>query len=423
MIGTLFAAVIAAVVLCQKEKTITLGVFIGSPWDVPDAYPYELIEHAIAVFEEKHPDVKVEYVSGIQKEDYSEWLSGRLLEGTAPDVFFVLAEDFSTFVNVGALSDLDSFIKREGGLWDEYYEVPYESGKINSVQYALPFESVPYMMFVNKTLLEKENIQLPDSNWDWDDFYSICQKVTKDTDGNGVIDQFGVYDYEWKFAFVTNDVDILSEGGDTCRLYSENACEAVDFMKKLDALDEGNIVKSDDFAQGKVAFMPVLLSDYRTYKPYPWSIKKYSNFDWDCITLPRGPSGDNTSFMDTLLMGINARTTKEELAWDLLLTFCNTDEVQMDIYKYSEGASALKSVTKAQTSMLLINQDSPENSGINVNLVDQLMENADSGYSFLYSDEIEHMITQEIDDILVNEKNTTISLQMLERKINQYLNK
>ena len=31
-------------------------------------------------------------------------------------------------------------------------------------------------MFVNKTLLQKEGIKVPDNDWTWDDFYRICEK-------------------------------------------------------------------------------------------------------------------------------------------------------------------------------------------------------------------------------------------------------
>ena len=50
-------------------------------------------------------------------------------------------------------------------------------------------------MFVNKTLLEENGIEIPNVNWTWDDFYAICEKLTVDTDDDGEIDQFG--EYEW----------------------------------------------------------------------------------------------------------------------------------------------------------------------------------------------------------------------------------
>ena len=51
---------------------------------------------------------------------------------------------------------------------------------------------------MNKTLLAKEIIALPENNWTWKDFLEICRKVTRDTNGDGILDQFGCYDYSWQ---------------------------------------------------------------------------------------------------------------------------------------------------------------------------------------------------------------------------------
>ena len=63
-----------------------------------------------------------------------------------------------------------------------------------------------------------------------------------------------------------------------------------------------------DFDEGKVAFRPFLFSDYRTYQPYPWRIKRYSDFLWDCIPMPHGPAGGNSSELSTVLAGISSRS-------------------------------------------------------------------------------------------------------------------
>ena len=69
---------------------------------------------------------------------------------------------------------------------------------------------------------------------------------------------------------------------------------------------------------GRVAFRPFTFAEYRTYKPYPWRIKRYSGFEWDCIPMPAGPSGSNASQLDTLMAGMSSRTLQEKLAWEFL---------------------------------------------------------------------------------------------------------
>lgn len=424
-VGVFMAAVLMISVVFlyyfNSKRTITLGFFTGSAWNVPDAYTYQLIDDAVEKFEADHPGVKVRYESGIQKDDYSEYIASALIKGNAPDVFFVLPEDFSTFASTGALMELDGLIDSDFDYdKSQYYDASFAFGNISGSQYGIPFESVPSMMFVNKTLLRKEGINELSSDWTWDDFYRICSKVTKDTDGNGIEDQFGVCNYTWQHAFVTNGVVPFDANGMSCNLLSENAIEAVDFVKAINGLAKGSIVTTDDFDMGNVAFMPALLSDYRTYKPYPWSIKKYSNFELDCITLPRGGRGENKSTMSTLLMSMNSRTTNEALAWELMKTFCYDIEIQSEIYTYKEGASVLKTVTDSVTTMLSIDQVLSEEGGMDIHLITSIMEHADPDYNFRNIASVKGIIDEGIGDIINSGTDSKIGLQMIEKRVRSF---
>ena len=58
---------------CGKDNTLTIGVYSGSYWDTPNGDCYAILNDAIARFREQHPNVTVEYVSGITPDGYSEW--------------------------------------------------------------------------------------------------------------------------------------------------------------------------------------------------------------------------------------------------------------------------------------------------------------------------------------------------------------
>ena len=107
------------------------------------------MDNAIERFEKEHVNVQIEYISGIRKEDYSEWLSQQALSGDVCDVFMVLSNDLATFADVGILENLSSFIENDPD-FDEsvYFFSSYQSGQVNHVQYALPYESVPTLMYV-----------------------------------------------------------------------------------------------------------------------------------------------------------------------------------------------------------------------------------------------------------------------------------
>ena len=151
-------AVGLGIVVCaaSREVVLTVGFVSDSYWDAPLGNCYAVLDAAIDRFENKHPGVRVTYTSGILKEDYSEWLAGQYLLGKEPDVFMVLPEDFDMMQDFGALEPLDTRIERDSTVQaEDFYHAALDSGKMGNTQYALPYECVPTLMFVNKTLLEK----------------------------------------------------------------------------------------------------------------------------------------------------------------------------------------------------------------------------------------------------------------------------
>ncbi len=361
----------------DAEKVLRFGMSAGSYWDVPTGNCYEVIDAAIRRFEEKHPGVRVEYVSGILKEDYPEWLAEQIVLGEEPDVFMIPEGEFDTIASLKVLKNLEPLIEKDS-MFDrgEYFDGAYGYGMIRGVSYALPYESVPTLMFVNKTLLEKEGISMPDEDWTWEDFLAICRRVTRDTDGDGMIDQFGCFDFGWREAVCSNGAVLFEENGMTSYFGDNKVEAAVKFVKELNAVNQGYVVTAKEFDKGNVAFRPFAFSEYRTYKPYPWRIKKYSDFEWDCINLPAGPDGSGQSELDTLLMGISSRTEQESLAWELLKTLCYDEETQVQLLEASQGMPVIRKAAKSPMLQIVLGDDTPGSESMNVQVIRQVMENA-----------------------------------------------
>ena len=328
----------AVIILAAASRPVVLhiGFPCDSYWNVPGENYYTFIDAAIEKFEAEHPNVKVEYTSGIRVEDYTEWLSGQYLLGQEPDVMVILPEDFVIFSDTASLRELDPFMKQDPEVdLSGFYPAALQAGADKGKQYALPLECVPQMMFFNKTLLQKEHIRIPDNDWTWDEFYSLCEQLTRDTDGDGIVDQFGVYDYGWEEALVANGCSLFSEDGQHC-----------------------------------------LFSEYRSYEPYPWRIKRSSNFEWDCIAMPSGTSagGGNYSRLSTLMLGISQRTKHSRLSWELLKTIACTEEMQTMVYTELSGVSALHSVTESDEVARLLQLDSQDTASRGMSTLPAIME-------------------------------------------------
>ena len=404
----------------SKEKILTLGVFSDSYWGVQNGYANKNIDDAISRFEAEHPGVKVQFESGIMKSDYSEWLSEQMMKDTEPDVFFVQEADFSTFAQINALKNLNDLIKEDDSFDpDAFYRTAYEYGKYGGKQYALPIECAPNMMFVNKSILDREKIELPARDWTWNDFYRICRKVTKDTDGTGIIDQFGTVNYSWIDAFDANGVELFDEKGKNCDFTVKEIGDSIAFLEKLDALGSGNSLSERNFAQGNVVFQPMLFSEYRAYKSQEMSFKKYSGFEWDCVTMPAGPSGDNYSRLDTLSIAMSENTTQEELAWEFMKLLTTDPQIQSEIFDYSAGISVLPEVTQSEETRRKITQST--GTEFNLDILESAMEKSVTRTRFRGFDNAQEEVGLAVRSILESNSNIQMEQIIWNRTINNYL--
>lgn len=407
----------------RKEIVLEFGMFTGSNWDVANANSFVIIDEAIARFEREHPGVRIHYYSGVRKDDYSEWLSRKLLAGEEPDVFMVLGNDFNQFSSLGVMKNLDDLIEADPDFDPgRYFSSAFRTGQYGEVQYAVPYEAVPTLMFVNKTLLTREGIEMPDPDWTWEDLYKICQKVTKDTDGDGALDHFGIYNFDWKDAVCSNGGEIFRSDGTACYLTDDRIAESVKYIRQLNELNQGQKVVQEDFNGGSVAFMPLTFAEYRTYKTYPYKIRRYANFQWDCITMPAGSQGENLSQVDTLLMGISANTKEEKLAWEFLKLLTYDEQIQTEIFQYSQGASVLKAVTQSREMENIVQEDMEEgDTVISGNLLGRVIEEGHIEPQFKRYEQAIALADSEINNILENDKSIDSSLKILQRTINSYL--
>lgn len=409
----------------QKETILEFGMITGSNWDVANANSFVIIDQAIERFETEHPGVKIHYYSGVRKDDYSEWFSRKLLAGKEPDVFMVLGTDFNQFSSMGVMKNLEPLMEKDPDFDEEkYFSSSLRSGQYGEVQYALPYETVPTLMFVNKTLLAKEGIAMPNPDWNWDTMYSICQKTTKDLDGDGVLDQFGCYNFGWMDAVYSNGGEIFEADGKESNFTDEKVVESIQFVRRLNDLYQGQKVTQEDFNAGNVVFMPLTFAEYRTYKTYPYKIKRYANFQWDCITMPAGYQGGNLSQVDSLLIGISAHTKHEQLAWEFLKLLTYDEKIQTEIFRSSQGASVLKKVTESKEMEIIVQEDMEESDTvISGRLLGRIIEEGQIEPQFKRYEQALALADSEIGQILENDETIDSSLKILQRSVNSYLQK
>jgi len=100
-------------------------------------------------------------------------------------------------VRVDALTSFQPFMDRDGLTWDWLYDVvkPWVNFPIpDGPAYTVPWTGGSFVVFYNKDHFDEAGIDYPDADWDWDDYGTKAQKLTK-RDSKGLPIQMGSFNW------------------------------------------------------------------------------------------------------------------------------------------------------------------------------------------------------------------------------------
>lgn len=146
----------------------------------------------IARFEAENPDITVE-LEPVEGSDYYATLFAQIEQGNPPDLLQIGDDAVPRFVAAGALVALDEHLDGEYPLDPGIY-LPgvLGPGRWEGHQYLLPKDFSPLAVYYNKALFDQLGVPYPKSGWTWEEFLATAQALTRDSDGDGATDIWGV---------------------------------------------------------------------------------------------------------------------------------------------------------------------------------------------------------------------------------------
>ena len=250
-------------------------------------------------FEAANPNIKVN-VEVSDWESYWEKLKTLLAASTPPDVFAMDAPLYLDYQTRGTLQNLQPYIDQNPDLLKDVYPITLEAYKTPDGYFGLPRDFQTIVMFYNKDMFDAAGVPYPQAGWTWDDVRETAKKLTKDKDGDGKIDQYGMatdlWDMEltWSEAIWSYGGDIISADHMKTLIGEPKAREAwqllYDMMWKDKSMPDTTTAGQyglDLFQAGIAAMTPI----------GHWVVPGYaaSNFKWDVAPMPTGPAGQATS--------------------------------------------------------------------------------------------------------------------------------
>ncbi len=293
------------------KDTLRISSWVSSPSETA------LFKKTLEDFRTKYPEQEFKYepIPG----NYSEKLQLMLGTQTAPDLFFLKGMTAPSYMSFRILNPLDDLMEATPDFdKEDFYPFALEAFQYNGVQYGLPKDFNPYVLFYNKKLFREAGIDtIPET---WQDLEEMATQLTRDTDGDGKSDQYGFIvepSVEMVMPFVYQNGGDFQNPDGSLGITDESFIEALEFYYGLYkkgiatiAQDEGVSWNGDAF--GREICAMAISGGWLI----PFLKDNYPDLEYGIIPLPAGKQKATVAF--TTAYSMPKSTNYEAEAWQLM---------------------------------------------------------------------------------------------------------
>ncbi|MFN6518053.1 MAG: ABC transporter substrate-binding protein [Nostoc sp. CreGUA01] len=273
----------------------------------------DVLQKLVDKFNQSHADIQVESLYVGQQDQQTPKILAAVVGNAPPDLLWYNPTIAGQLVELGALLPLDEMLEKSP-IKAEIDPTLYASMKYNGKIWSVPFATNNVGIFYRPSLFKAAGItELPRT---WEEFGQVAKRLTRDINGDGRTDQYGMFLPLGKgeFTVFTWLPFMWSGGGELVSDDSQNAA-AVDLKDNQgaiaalqfwrDLITEGSAILSgpergyetDDLLSGKVAMQ---LNG-------PWNLGQFqtTGVDFDVFPIPVGEKpatvigGENLFFFKT----------------------------------------------------------------------------------------------------------------------------
>ena len=300
-------------------------------------------------FEKKHPDVKVKIVN-VPYGEYWVKLETMIAAGTPPDMVFMESTRFPNFVRKRLMRDLTDLIKADKSVKPaDFYPEALDLFTYRGRIYGLPNDLAIIIPAYNKTLFAQGGVSEPTDAWTSGDLLEMAKKLTRDSNGDGKPETWGLTTYPWEVAVYASGGHIADnpDNPSKCVLNSVEAVGALEWVANLFLRHK---VVGGDFLSGKAAMTVIGHWDIPQYA-------KQAKFKWDVIGSPKFQRRATMNFGSGFMIPSNSRHPKE--AWELAKFYAGV-EAQRILAREGFGTPALRTIGESD---VYLAQRPPESQG------------------------------------------------------------
>ena len=305
-------------------------------------------------FVEEHKDQIKEVVFEVTtQEEYNQKMIANMTAGDMPDVFYVGPAAVRSYVDNGYVLPLDDYVDAEtiGSIWGTTQEIyRYDGSKIGSGSlYAFPKDLSCFAFAYNQDLFDEAGLEYPNPEkpYTYDEFKEVCKALTKDTDGDGEVDQWGVACADqWGMTPIlySNGVKFLND--DMTKVNVANNSQLKEALTYYTDLTKEGLTPTVEQDTALGGYQRWLDGQIAFYACGTWDVAAFMDpntfpYKWNLCGWPVGPSGDGKShtWMGSVGYAVSATTEYPDLAAQLAAKLSTDADGQRAVSGITTGAS------------------------------------------------------------------------------------
>ena len=249
----------------------------------------------IAAYENEQPEVDVKMIEASDRDDLIARLSTSFAAGTPPDLFLLNYRFYAQFAARDVLEPIEDRVDDSDVFEQEdFYEEAMNAFRFNDTLTCLPQNISSLVVYYNKDMFKEAGVAEPKEGWSWDDMVAAAKKLTKDPDGDGNAEVYGL---GIEASLIRLAPFVWSAGGDLVdddenpthfTLDTPEAEVAMERFFQLHVTDkvtpgEEEVEAEDDETRFQNGRMAMVLSSRRSTPTF----RTIQDFDWDVAALPQ----------------------------------------------------------------------------------------------------------------------------------------
>lgn len=314
---------------------------------------FTAMSSVVEKFNAANPNVKVTVANTPDDDEFTKKLAADIAAKTAPDLFLFNYRRLGPFVIKGAVQPVDNYLAASTSIKPaDFYPTAFNAFKFKGQQMCVPLNLSQLQIYYNVDMFKKANVPLPTNDWTQADFLAAAKALTRDTNGDGKTDQFGVgiarqiirlMPFIWM-----NGADIVDNPERPTTLTLDHGAALEAFQWFVDLQVQEHVVPNKEqeatensqtrFQNGTLA----MFFQSRVLTPELRATVK--NFTWDIAPLPAGKNKATILHSDGFCI-LNASKNKDA-AWKFI-EYMAGKEGQVALAETGRSVPALISVAQS----------------------------------------------------------------------------